>query len=395
MKDFFYNFSHNSLYIRMTASVFLLLVFLIGHRLLSRLMIKFVSRVEIKHTRLDFNHLEKLQKPFNYLFLVTGIYLALAVSPFVIYNSITTESFWFIRIPISIIPFQSLTRFYFSLVIAYVTWILYLLAHIYEEILNGLNLKLPFMDNSLFLRFTARIIRATIVIIGTFSALSCIFDGLPSILTGVGIGGAALAFIAKDALSSVFSGILLMLDKPFVIGDWIELIGLEGVVEDISFRSTRLRTFTQGQVVIPNSQISNANLINWTRMEKRRVKFDLGVGYNTSIDDLNLCIKKIKKILLEDPDVENDTYIVVFESFGDYALNIQILYYSKYTDYASYLQVKQRINLEILKLCEHLGVDIAFPTQTLYMQRQSSTPKNTTTHNASTDLQNNPQKINN
>ncbi|WP_054740603.1 mechanosensitive ion channel domain-containing protein [Cellulosilyticum ruminicola] len=84
--------------------------------------------------------------------------------------------------------------------------------------------------------------------------------------------------------------------------------------------------------------------------------------------------QKIKKILLEDPDVENETYIVVFENFGDYALNIQILYYSMHTDYASYLQVKQRINLEILKLCEHIGVDIAFPTQTLYMQRTPKVP---------------------
>ena len=130
-----------------------------------------------------------------------------------------------------------------------------------------------------------------------------------------------------------------MLDKPFVIGDWIEIIGLEGVVEDISFRSTRLRTFTQGQVVIPNAQISNANLINWTRMEKRRVKFDLGIDYNTSIKDLNLCMSRIKEILKKDPDVENETYIVAFENFGDYALNIQILYFSMHTSYAPYLEV--------------------------------------------------------
>lgn len=374
IRNFLSNFSHNSLYIRVTTSIVLLIGFLISHRLLSRLMIKLVSRIEIKHTRIDSTHFDALQKPFNHLFLLTGFYFALAVSPLVIYSSVTTESFWFIQIPISIIPFKLLNKFYFALVSAYVTWIIYLIAHIYEELLNSLKIKFPFMDNSLFLRFTARIIRAAIVVIGAFVSLSLLFEGLPSILTGVGLGGAALAFIAKDALSNIFSGMVLMFDKPFVIGDWIEIIGLEGVVEDISFRSTRLRTFTQGQVVIPNAQISNANLINWTRMEKRRVKFDLGVSYNTSIDNLNTCIKKIKNILLEDPDVENDTYIVVFENFGDYALNIQILYYSMHTDYASYLQVKQRINMEILKLCEHIGVDIAFPTQTLYMQRTPKTP---------------------
>ncbi|WP_054740601.1 mechanosensitive ion channel family protein [Cellulosilyticum ruminicola] len=295
IKDFLYNFSRNSLYLRLTASLVLLISSLISHRLFSRLMIKLVSRIEIKHTRIDLNHLDALQKPFNHLFVLTGIYFSIAVSPLVIYNGVTTESFWFVQIPISIIPFKVLNKFFFSLVSAYMTWIIYLIAHIYEELLNYLNIKLPFMDNSLFLRFTARIIRAGIIIIGVFISLSFLFEGLPSILTGVGLGGAALAFVAKDALSNVFSGMILMFDKPFVIGDWIEIISLEGVVEDISFRSTRLRTFTQGQVVIPNAQISSANLINWTRMEKRRVKFDLGVSYNTSINDLNTCIKKSKR----------------------------------------------------------------------------------------------------
>ena len=372
INDFFTNFSHNSLYIRLAASLFLLIAFLICHRLLSRLMVRLVSRIEIKSTRIDSSHFDKLQKPFNYLFLTTGLYIALAISPLVIYNSITVESFWFISIPISIIPFKMLTKFYAALTVAFITWILYLLAHIYEEFLNSLNLKLPFIDNSLFLRFTCRMTRAAIVIIGGFISLSFIFDKLPTVLTGVGIGGVAVAYVSKDALSNIFSGLLLMLDKPFVIGDWIEIIGLEGVVEDISFRSTRLRTFTQGQVVIPNAQISNANLINWTRMEKRRVKFDLGIDYNTSIKDLNLCMSRIKEILKKDPDVENETYIVAFENFGDYALNIQILYFSMHTSYAPYLEVKERINLEILKLCEELGVTIAFPTQTLYMQKQSN-----------------------
>lgn len=376
MKEFFYMFFTNAIYWRTALSVFLLLIFLIGHRILSRFMLKLVSRLEIKHTRAELSHLEALQKPFNHLFLIIGFYFALAFSP-LCYGHMVGESLPLAKTGISIISLQFINKFYHALLTAYITWILYLLAHIYEEIFNGLNLKLPLIDNSLLLRFIARITRAVIIVIGSFISLSFIFKGLPSILTGVGIGGAALAFVAKDALSNVFSGVLLMLDKPFVIDDWIEIIGLEGIVEDISFRSTRLRTFTQGQVIIPNSQISNENLINWTRMKKRRVKFDLGVGYDTSIDDLNLCIEKIKHILSKDPDIEDDTYLVAFENFGDYALNIQILYYSMLTDYASYLHVKQRVNLELLKLCEDLGINIAFPTQTVYMQNVANTPQAT------------------
>ncbi len=370
MNNFFLNFSQNPLYIRLAASLFLLAAFLICHRLLSRLVINLVSRIEIRNIRIGSNHLDKLQKPFNYLFLLTGLYCALALSPLTSYKSITIESFWFINIPISIIPFQILSQIYGALLFALITWIFFLLTYIYEEILNDLNIKLPFMDNSLFIRFTARLTRAAIVILGSFISLSCIFHRLPTVLTGVGIGGVAIAYLGKDTLSNIFSSFLLMLDKPFVIGDWIELIGFEGIVEDISFRSTRLRTFTQGQVVIPNAEISNANLINWTRMEKRRVKFELGVDYGTSINDLNLCISRIKDILEKDEGVENNTYLVAFENFGDYALNIQIIYYSIDTSYASYLQVKERINIGILQICKDLNITIAFPTQSLYIQNQ-------------------------
>ena len=369
--QFLYNFSTNPLYIRLAASILLLLLALIGHRLFSRFMIKLVSRIEIKNIRMDTVHLEQLQNPFNYLFLVTGFFIALAISPFVIYTTITSESFWSISIPISIIPFAFLARIYTATVTGLITWILYLVTHIYEDILYQINFKIPFMNNSLFIRFTARMTRIAIVIIGVFVGLICIFPKLSTILTGVGLGGVAVAFVSKDALAKILSGVLVMLDKPFVIGDWIETGDLEGVVEDISFRSTRLRTFTQGQVIIPTSQIGNANLINWTRMEKRRVKFDLGVDYGTSIKDLTRCIEGIKNILYLDTDVEKETYLVTFENFGDYALNIQIYYFSLYTDYATYLQVKQRINFEILRLCEDLNINIAFPTQTLYMERMA------------------------
>lgn len=368
--EFFYDFAQNSLYVRLIASLLLLFFFFFGRKLLSRLAIRLVSRIKVKHNLLEFRQFDSLQLPFNYLFLCTGIYIALAISPFVSYPKLPEDSFWFIStaIPISILPFSLLTNIYSSVIAALVTWIIYQLEHVYEPSLSSLTTKLPFMDNSLFIRFLAKMIRFLTVLVGSFISISLLFPDFTKILTGVGIGGVAVAFIGKDALANILSGALLMMDKPFVINDWIELCNLEGVVEDISFRSTRIRTFTQGLVVIPNSQIGNENIINWSRMEKRRVKFDLGIAYNTSIADIQQCIDGIKQILGNCNEVENETYLVNFESFGDYALNISIIYFSLETSYAPYVQVKEEVNLQILSLCEKLNIEIAFPTQTICMQ---------------------------
>ena len=191
-------------------------------------------------------------------------------------------------------------------------------------------------------------------------------------MTGVGIGGAAVALVAKDSLASIFSGMFLLLDKPFVIGDWISINDIEGVVEDISFRSTRIRTFSQSLVIIPNNTINNANITNWSRMEKRRVVFDLGVSYDTTPEQIQLCTHEIQSALSLMDEVEKETYQVHFTTFGDYSLNIQIIYYTTATQLADYLAVREKVNLKILELCEAHHIEIAFPTQTILLP--TSTP---------------------
>ena len=361
-------------YIRLIIAVLVLFIFVVAKRILSKFVIKCLSNIRIKEKKLDIGVFDRLQKPFSYLFLFTGLYIALAISPFVYYQMPNEQVLMLgeLAIPISFVAQSTLSKYYSVIIIGIITWAIYDLEHIYEQMFSTFNMRVALIDNTLFIRYMSRIIRFITVSIGVVLILLILVPHLSTIITGVGIGGAAIAIISKDSLANIFSGMILLLDKPFVIGDWVELSTTEGIVEDISFRSTRIRTFTQGLVVIPNSTIGNANIINWSRMSKRRVKFNLGVAYATSTMQLKACTTAIKAYLEKQPDIEPETALVTFENFGDYALNIQIIYYVLKTDYPSYLTVKENINLELLGICEHLGISIAFPTQTIMVENTPS-----------------------
>ncbi len=344
-----------------------LLFFLLFRKLLRQLILGLLAKIHLKKLELGSKLTEALQKPLDYLFLFTAFWGALCVSPLVHYTVASDLSFWapHAAFPFSFLPFKGMTKLYTIVFVSIATWGIYNLEVVYESLLFGLNNKLEITDNTLLIRFTSRLVRFFTLIIGGAIVLSLLFGDIGGIITGVGLGGVAFAFISKDALSNILSGVLLMLDKPFIIGDWVEVSGIEGVIEDISFRSTRIRTFTQGVVVIPNAKIGNENIINWSRMEKRRVKFQLTLAYDTPLPQLQTCITQIKNALASHPSIEQSSYLVALENLGDYSLNIQVLFFSLATDYASYLQLKEAINFRILEICEKENITIAFPTQTL------------------------------
>ena len=264
--------------LRLFFALVILVITLFAKRVLSQVVIKRLSQLTIGKFSLDTRLLDSLQKPINWLLLLTGIYIALATSPFVYYTLPTEQvlSLEFIDIRLSLIHVKLITQLYKALFAAIVTWIVYDSIRLYEQFFTEINEKHALIENTVFIRYVSRILAFISIAIGVGVVLILLVPDLSGIMTGVGLGGAAVAFVAKDSISSMFSGMILLLDKPFVIGDWIALDSTEGIVEDISFRSTRIRTFSRGLVVVPNSTIGNATIINWSRMEKRRVSFDLG-----------------------------------------------------------------------------------------------------------------------
>lgn len=192
-----------------------------------------------------------------------------------------------------------------------------------------------------------------------------------SLVAGLGIGGLALALAAKDTLSNFFGSIVILLDRPFAVGDWIETEGQEGVVEEIGFRSTRIRTFGKTELSIPNNNLANAVINNWSRMPIRRVKTTLGVTYASSAEQMEGAVEAIRQLLREHPQVYQDFFLVNFTEFGSSSLDIFIYYFTTTTVWAEYLRIRQEINLGIMRLLEGMGMEVAFPSRTVYLKNEA------------------------
>ncbi|MCK4774301.1 MAG: mechanosensitive ion channel family protein, partial [Candidatus Krumholzibacteria bacterium] len=189
-----------------------------------------------------------------------------------------------------------------------------------------------------------------------------------SLLAGLGIGGLAVALALQDTLSNFFGSLTILIDRPFTVGDWIETDGSEGVVEEVGFRSTRIRTFAKTQISIPNSVLANSAVNNWSRMPIRRVKMIVGVTYHSSATQMEKAVEGIRSLLREHEAVYQDFFLVNFTDFGSSSLDIFVYYFTKTTVWADFLDVKQDVNLKIMRLLESLGMEIAFPSQTVYLK---------------------------
>ncbi len=211
-----------------------------------------------------------------------------------------------------------------------------------------------------------------ILIIGAIYIIQTMGYSISAVVAGMGIGGLAVAMAAKDTLANLFGSIMLITDRPFRVGDWIKIGDDEGVVEQIGFRSTRIRTFPKTLISIPNSIIANTSINNFSQMPKRRVKMTVGVTYETTPAQMEALIEKIRDFLKKDSEVSQDFFMVKFINFGAYSLDILVYYFTKTTEWHSHLQIRQEINLAIMRIIEDMGLSIAFPTQTLYIKSEEN-----------------------
>ncbi len=193
-----------------------------------------------------------------------------------------------------------------------------------------------------------------------------------SLIAGLGIGGLAFALAAKDTLANFFGSIMIMLDRPFRVGDWIIVKGSEGSVEEIGFRSTRIRTFYNSLVSIPNAEVVLANIDNMGMREWRRIMTTLSLTYDTSPERIEAFCEGVKNIVKANPCARPDNLHVCFSGYGAASLDILVYCFIKTKDWADELVQRQNIYLQILRLAEQVGVRFAYPTQTLHIE---STPE--------------------
>ncbi|MBD3347037.1 MAG: mechanosensitive ion channel [Chitinivibrionales bacterium] len=212
-------------------------------------------------------------------------------------------------------------------------------------------------------------IKVFLFILGMVYIIQALGYSVSGIIAGLGIGGLAVAMAAKDTLANFFGSMMILADRPFKKGDWIKIQDNEGVVEEIGFRSTRIRTFPKTLISIPNSVLANESIDNYTRMPKRRVKMTVGVTYETTAEQMENAVKGIEKLLTTHEDVSQEFMMVKFTDFGASSLDILVYYFTNTTDWSEHLAVRQEINLAIMRLIENMGLSIAFPTRTLHVKQ--------------------------
>ena len=209
-------------------------------------------------------------------------------------------------------------------------------------------------------------------LVGLFAGIAMLDRlGVPvsGLLTGAGVAGLAVSLAAQSTLNSLIAGITLVLERPFGIGDYIVLGDCEGTVEDISFRSTRIRSLDKTINVVTNSKICSSTVQNAALRTMRPYKFNLGVTYGTTRPKLEQLMKDLQTMLDASPYTNKGTNIVQLANFGDSSINILVSAYLLTNAYAEFLQMQNDLNLNIMDIMQADGVDFAFPSTSVYIEK--------------------------
>ena len=222
-----------------------------------------------------------------------------------------------------------------------------------------------------------KLLRVSVFITAGLSGLQTLGVSISGVLAFGGIGGIAVGFAARDLLANFFGGLMIYMDRPFAVGDWIRSPdrNIEGTVEQIGWRLTQIRTFDQRPLYVPNLVFANISLENPSRMRNRRINETIGVRYDDA-GKLPVIIDDVRKMLLEHPDIDTGrTLMVNFDSFADSSLEFFIYTFTKTVNWVEFHQVKERVMLEIIRIVEGHGAEFAFPTRTLHVTRPESGPQ--------------------
>lgn len=339
---------------KLLLAVLVFLLFWIFKKKLTTLLSKLLYRV-LNHKK-QWISKEKLDHsliPCNSVFALLGAYLSLSLIGWAEYPLIVHA----LRIA----------------AIGLVTWILArfwddcseFLLEANEELDEQLNLSL----SKTLLSFIRMAVKVVIVVVGALAIIAETGTDVTALITGLGLGGLTFALAAQDTASNLFAGLVILLDRPFVVDDYIETPDVVGTVEEITFRSTRMRTLTNAQVVVPNNVLTSKPITNWSRLQKRRVAFTIGLEYGTHSEKLSRCIHRIETLLNNSPDVVENSSSVNFDAFTPSDLSVNIIYYTKEVALAPHLKIKEALNLQIMAIVEEEGCSFAYPTQTLHIQK--------------------------
>jgi len=337
---------------RIIATLLTILLVLVTRRLIMNVVMRWL-RYATKKTKntIDAHLVEALDPPLGYFVGALGVYVSIL---------------W-LQLPDAASDFVRAT--YRIIAVLIVGWGLLRCTEVLTRVLASLAERTETELDDHLVPLVGRVIRVVVVSMIIILIVQEFGFNIAGLLAGLGVGGLAFALAAQDTLANWFGAMMIYTDRPFDIGDWIKTSELEGVVEEIGLRSTCIRTFSQTVVSVPNRNLANITIENFSRMPIRRVSYELGVSYHTTPAMMREALERIKDILRNHPEVDQNFWIVRFTDFADSSLNIRIYYFTTTTRWDRYLGIREHINLTIMQQLQEIGVTIAFPTRSIYMEK--------------------------
>ncbi len=336
---------------QLLASFGILLTVLVFRRIIINLLLRGLRRyARRRKNKLNEDVLEALDRPLSLFLLLLGIYLAVIVLPLD---------------PSVINFFGNLIR---AIAMGAIVWAFIRLTDLIANQISDRLGNRPGSAAAGFAPLIRKTLRIFVLIVGSLMVVDNLGYNLTGVIATLGLGTAAVALAAQDSLKNGFGAFMIVLDRPFKVGDWIQVgDSIDGNVESIGLRSTKVRTFPKTILSVPNGVLANESINNWSKMPKRRVKQTVGVTYESTAADMEGLVEDIRQLLRDDEGVHPEFILVNFTDFGPSSLDILVYYFTKSTAWLEHLDVKQRVNCKIMRAIHDRGLSIAFPTTTMHL----------------------------
>jgi MscS family membrane protein len=330
-------------------SAVLLVIALLARRIVTGVLFVLLRKVAAKTvSTLDDKIFSALEAPVAAFVMVTGIFAALKVL------KLSPETDLYL---------SSGSRVAFSLATFWILWraLGALFDHGHEIATTrklGVAAFMPWIRKSLMSVF---------IVLGVLMTIQSMGYDVKTILAGLGIGGLAFALAAQDTLANIFGAVVVAIDQPFRVGEFIRIGGDVGGVEDIGLRSTRIRLIDKSLMIIPNKTVAGETITNLGRFTQRRCEQVIGLTYDTKPEQMAEMVEEIRRIIVAEEGVDPTTVMVFFRDFSASSLDIWVVYVSRAPDFLPFMEMRQRINMAIMRSVEARGLSFAFPTQTLHL----------------------------
>ena len=325
---------------------------------IKRIVIKYIEKkitAFVQKTEAEWDDLlfEAIIKPVNAFVMIGAIHVAAFLLVFNLAN-----------FPAAVIG-KSYTIFLGIVLIWGVYRLVDVVAHYLDELVSHKDAGMK----GQFVPLIKKALRIMVVIVGGLTILATIGVNITGLAALLSVGALAFAMGAKESVANLVGTVNILSDRPYKVGDWITVgSGIDGDVEEIGFRSTKIRMFDKTLMTVPNGTLATETIKNWSEMPKRRIKMTLGLTYDAKPDQIRKFIKRVEKLLQEDEGVDQDYMLVQFTDFGPSSLDVFLYYFAATTVWKDYLETRQRVNLKIMEVVEEMGLEFAYPTQTMHLK---------------------------